>query len=968
MLMLAMCVAAAAASSASSPPPACQFADDGHSELSVSCGGGAARLTLSRANGGLTGLYSSAGRLSAGSRAGCLFGASGPAGAYCGNCGCGASPVTFAWSWRNGTGGAGDDGGALRMTFTTPSGGAGADFAVTVTARPDAAAARGVGGVFDLQLAVLRPPAAAGAVYSSLLWPSELLLDAGAGADALSRVLLPLSPGVALLPPFFTQASPAAWSYPDSFSFANWWQADLSSNGSLAVYDLSGPDDIVPQQSGLYPAGAGYSASTWYAVASLPINLTTACDPLNAGANPCAVGMRGNITRRLVLSAMPESPLASIRAYTHDNGMLPGGGGSWPAPPFPTIRAKLAQASGPDWWRQVFAAPLMKLDATGVGMPFSAYASRILPALPPPTLLHVCGFSRCGADNVSAFDCNYPDIMPPATTLGSSCDMQAMMLEAAAQGHLTMPYSNPTWWDVNSPTMRALIARTGSIQSASSLNASLQPNMETYNDYPVPRSGVANCPTAPFVIDTISALMPTLSWNTSAGRSPTPCEDATAGLPSSFVFEDQVGARFPKIDFSPFARGMGALSYAQGLQAHAAAHAGVGLHTEQGYDRMARAVMGFHGTVLLDLPIAGGAAKPQWAPGAWTALPLFAASGLRAVVMQHQHNLANLAMACDMSRLCASLALGTHLSLDIGNAKSLANVSWIATVAALQRVVASRFADFDAVAFSVAADDASRTATFASTQPPLDPSYSPNYTTTWASDGGSPTTVRARGHALSTLADGGCAAAGSAGDAAGGFYIATYNGQPLALGIHVIVEGARACARMLRRNRAQLRACPPYLTASNHRALQRRRDLLNPVKLARGERLPVAPVRCRHGADGHAPAAPRLCYNWRLRNVVCWRHHRRCALIDCRRRGDIQCRRSLSRRRGELFRHHCHHLNHATLQYLPHHAAARMSRARSASRGSARCSQAASPPPSGCARSSRRVRRELPPPAAASRM
>ena len=99
-----------------------------------------------------------------------------------------------------------------------------------------------------------------------------------------------------------------------------------------------------------------------------------------------------------------------------------------------------------------------------------------------------------------------------------------------------------------------------------------------------------------------------------------------------------------------------------------------------GYDRVARHVLGFHGSLLNNLfPHAQEPLAPMWAPGAWAARPLFAASGLRRVVMQHQHDLEGLAMARDPSYLCFSLATGTHLSGDLGTPEALANLRWTAT-------------------------------------------------------------------------------------------------------------------------------------------------------------------------------------------------------------------------------------------------------------------------------------------------
>lgn len=100
-----------------------------------------------------------------------------------------------------------------------------------------------------------------------------------------------------------------------------------------------------------------------------------------------------------------------------------------------------------------------------------------------------------------------------------------------------------------------------------------------------------------------------------------------------------------------------------------------GLHTEQGVDRLARSILGFHGAVLSRQ--VDGSADSSWGAGAWYPSPLFAAA-FREVVLHYQHNLEGGSMAADMSTLCWSLALGIHLSVDLANFRH--NASWIATV------------------------------------------------------------------------------------------------------------------------------------------------------------------------------------------------------------------------------------------------------------------------------------------------
>jgi len=125
---------------------------------------------------------------------------------------------------------------------------------------------------------------------------------------------------------------------------------------------------------------------------------------------------------------------------------------------------------------------------------------QIYPGLPIPSLLHYCAYEQHG------FDSNYPDMLPPATEFGSSCDMAqrwvdwvrqvtaflvrnrhigCSMYTAASLGHLTMPYFNPTWWDPLSPTLSPL---DGDFAAVAALNASGGAYYETYPDKPVAKT------------------------------------------------------------------------------------------------------------------------------------------------------------------------------------------------------------------------------------------------------------------------------------------------------------------------------------------------------------------------------------------------------------------------------------------------------------------------------------------------
>ena len=159
-----------------------------------------------------------------------------------------------------------------------------------------------------------------------------------------------------------------------------------------------------------------------------------------------------------------------------------------------------------------------------------------------------------------------------------------------------------------------------------------------------------------------------------------------------------------------------AAGYIAGWQAHLEEYDTLGLHSEQGIDRMARTgtTMAFHGTVLtrkLD-----GSGDAAWGSGNWESRPLYGASGLRGAALLFQvrvglrgktcsgcwatrlspvqHNLGGLAMAGDVPELCWSVAHGVHLSYDLSTAASRDNASWLDVVGTFQRVLLSRLADY----------------------------------------------------------------------------------------------------------------------------------------------------------------------------------------------------------------------------------------------------------------------------------
>ena len=60
--------------------------------------------------------------------------------------------------------------------------------------------------------------------------------------------------------------------------------------------------------------------------------------------------------------------------------------------------------------------------------------------LPAPALIHFARYLKGG------FDKQYPDHLPPNPDFGTPAEFQALLARCRTLGHLTMPYTNPTWW------------------------------------------------------------------------------------------------------------------------------------------------------------------------------------------------------------------------------------------------------------------------------------------------------------------------------------------------------------------------------------------------------------------------------------------------------------------------------------------------------------------------------------------
>jgi hypothetical protein len=322
----------------------------------------------------------------------------------------------------------------------------------------------------------------------------------------------------------------------------------------------------------------------------------------------------------------------SILAYRRDNGI----------DAYPSLQSKLGARLS------TFAqAPLFKANLNLVS-PFRDWATE-LQRLPSPLLLHPVGFQTGG------FDVNDPDFLPPDPRYGTTDDFNAMIAAAHRLGDLVMPYGNLSWWDPNSPSMQAVQTNDVAV-----LGDDGAPATVTYGDH----TGVIVSPYAAAVRQRIAQVMD--DWQT---RIPVDC-----------MFLDQIGARPWLRDFNPASPSPTA--YDDGWLAMLSTYSDRCLMVEDGWDRLARNSVGFHGSLLmmsreLDLP------NMLLGAGNWQPFPL-AVWLFHDKVLMYQHDLYDGTMATDGEVLTWNMAFGMINSYSWDALSPNAN-PWLDLVARLQR-------------------------------------------------------------------------------------------------------------------------------------------------------------------------------------------------------------------------------------------------------------------------------------------
>jgi len=344
----------------------------------------------------------------------------------------------------------------------------------------------------------------------------------------------------------------------------------------------------------------------------------------------------GSWTSPLVRLRVGADARESTLAYRNENGIAA----------YPSLRDKLGARLG-----TLARAPLVKANLRLLP-PFRTWAAR-LDELPVPSLVHPVGFNHGG------HDVNDPDFLPPDPSVGTTGDFAAAAAAARAHGDLVMPYGNLSWWDPTAPTFR----RTRAADVAA-LDEHGRPQTVAYG----PHAGVIVSPYAPFVRERVAEYF----------------DEWRSDVPSDCVFLDQVGARpwlrdFNRASPTPVAYDDGWLDVLHAYRDRC-------VMVEDGWDRLARDTVGFHGSALM-MSRELGRVELIYGAGNWQPYPI-ADWLFHDKVLMYQHDLFDGTMARDDEVLTWNLAFGlvSSWSWDMGTGP------WLDYVGALQRALGPHYA------------------------------------------------------------------------------------------------------------------------------------------------------------------------------------------------------------------------------------------------------------------------------------
>lgn len=219
-----------------------------------------------------------------------------------------------------------------------------------------------------------------------------------------------------------------------------------------------------------------------------------------------------------------------------------------------------------------------------------------LPDLPAPAILHIAQYMYGG------FDKEYPDHLPPNAEFGTPAEFTNFLAKAHGDGHLVMPYTNPTFWgeDPRGPTF------TSVGEDPLSLHTDGSTSYEVY-------FGEGGYTVTPWHPEVRAANERTR-------------QEFTTNYPIDILFQDQVGARTWQYDLNtnsptPYAYAAGLAAYAGEDSRH------VPVSTENGWDRIVNHEAQFCGLAwglapTTNAPFWRRYLRERYEPSTWEVFPM----------------------------------------------------------------------------------------------------------------------------------------------------------------------------------------------------------------------------------------------------------------------------------------------------------------------------------------------------------
>ncbi|MEK0315199.1 discoidin domain-containing protein [Cohnella sp. 56] len=475
-----------------------------------------------------------------------------------------------------------------------------------------------------------------GKTLKSFRFPYELKVDTAEIKDGL----LPMLPGAKLRSAFFRESNSYDAQYP-GIMFAAYTALRTTNGGALAVYD---------------------------------VNVKTAAT-VNVGfksqvKEPGKTGIVHDFQTAVAQDAKWQTPEIIVELGVDYPQSIAGYGKLNGIDDYKTLDAKLGQSLA-----DYAALPFYKLDISAVkDGSWDTLRQKYADALNYDGVLHLVGFQKGGHDE------NYPDFLPPDPKWGGDEALAAFVRDAKSRGHKIVPYTNFSWWGVNSPTLAALPEGL-TLQDIAVLDKNGTAIKEDYGAH----SGYVMNPSHPFTIKRIADEHAKMK---------------AAGFDG--VFEDQWGIRNAPFVYNPSLPGGtdASTAYLAGVRDYFAA-ADYNLYTEDGFDVLADHALGFMGSnYLWDLL----GYRPKTA--SYTDYYPMIGMLVRDKVMLYQHDLAAETMTDNPDMLRWNAAMGFNLSADLFNG---ASNPWVDLAGVLQREVLSRYVAEKVTGFEELAPQVTRT-------------------------------------------------------------------------------------------------------------------------------------------------------------------------------------------------------------------------------------------------------------------